>query len=178
VRGKITFARLASGFVFLLANPEFYSYLASWRVVIHTLDKYSNQDLIISQVAHAFCIFPLFQYGDTRLFFSFFFSKEIWDLSRHICLFGHIDEISLGTFSILSVDPISWWKYIENQSQIFVRILVVTFPACIMWFNHKEFLCVCFGALALPAWFHHYMKPVTTYTFSDCCCYYLHVLKI
>jgi hypothetical protein len=29
-------ARLASGFVFLLANPEFYSHLASWRVVIRT----------------------------------------------------------------------------------------------------------------------------------------------
>jgi hypothetical protein len=25
-----------SGFVFLLANPEFYSHLASWRVVIRT----------------------------------------------------------------------------------------------------------------------------------------------
>jgi hypothetical protein len=29
-------ARLASGFVFLLANPKFYSQLASWRVVIRT----------------------------------------------------------------------------------------------------------------------------------------------
>jgi hypothetical protein len=29
-------ARLVSGFVFLLVNPEFYSHLASWRVVIHT----------------------------------------------------------------------------------------------------------------------------------------------
>jgi hypothetical protein len=29
-------ARLASGFVFLLAIPEFYSHLASWRVVIRT----------------------------------------------------------------------------------------------------------------------------------------------
>jgi hypothetical protein len=28
--------RLASGSVFLLANPKFYSYLASWRVVIRT----------------------------------------------------------------------------------------------------------------------------------------------
>jgi hypothetical protein len=29
-----TLARLASWFVFLLANPEFHSHLASWRVVI------------------------------------------------------------------------------------------------------------------------------------------------
>jgi hypothetical protein len=29
-------ARLASEFVFLLANPEFYSRLVSWRVVIRT----------------------------------------------------------------------------------------------------------------------------------------------
>jgi hypothetical protein len=29
-------ARLASGFAFLLANPEFYSHLASWRVVIRS----------------------------------------------------------------------------------------------------------------------------------------------
>jgi hypothetical protein len=29
--------RLASGFVFLLANLEFYSHLASWRLVIRTL---------------------------------------------------------------------------------------------------------------------------------------------
>jgi hypothetical protein len=35
VRGK-KIARLTSGFVFLLANPEFYSHLASWRVVIRT----------------------------------------------------------------------------------------------------------------------------------------------
>jgi hypothetical protein len=35
VRGGKTLARLASGFVFLLANPEF-SHLASWRVVIRT----------------------------------------------------------------------------------------------------------------------------------------------
>jgi hypothetical protein len=34
-RGK-KLARIASGFVFLLANPEFYSHLASWRVVIRT----------------------------------------------------------------------------------------------------------------------------------------------
>jgi hypothetical protein len=31
-------ARLASGLAFLLANPEFYSHLASWRVVIRTPD--------------------------------------------------------------------------------------------------------------------------------------------
>jgi hypothetical protein len=30
VKGKKTLARLVSGFVFLLANPEFYSHLASW----------------------------------------------------------------------------------------------------------------------------------------------------
>jgi hypothetical protein len=36
VRGKTNFARLASEFVFLLANPEFYSHLASWQVVIRT----------------------------------------------------------------------------------------------------------------------------------------------
>jgi hypothetical protein len=29
-------SRLASGFVFLLANPEVFLHLASWRVVIHT----------------------------------------------------------------------------------------------------------------------------------------------
>jgi hypothetical protein len=28
--------RLASGFLFLLAKPEFYSHLASWQVVIPT----------------------------------------------------------------------------------------------------------------------------------------------
>jgi hypothetical protein len=36
VRGKKDLARLANGFAFLLANPEFYSHLASWRVVIRT----------------------------------------------------------------------------------------------------------------------------------------------
>jgi hypothetical protein len=36
VRGVKTLAKLASGFVFLLANSKFYSHLASWRVVIHT----------------------------------------------------------------------------------------------------------------------------------------------
>jgi hypothetical protein len=30
------------GFVFLLANPEFYSHLASWRVVIRTPANYSR----------------------------------------------------------------------------------------------------------------------------------------
>jgi hypothetical protein len=34
--GKEPLARLASGFVFLFANSEFYSNLASWRVVIRT----------------------------------------------------------------------------------------------------------------------------------------------
>jgi hypothetical protein len=34
--GEKNLARLAIGFVFLLANPEFYSHLASWRVVIRT----------------------------------------------------------------------------------------------------------------------------------------------
>jgi hypothetical protein len=38
-RGK-TIVRLASGFVFLLANPEFCSHLASWRVVIFTPSMY------------------------------------------------------------------------------------------------------------------------------------------
>jgi hypothetical protein len=33
---KKKLARLASGFVFLLTNPEFFSHLASWRVVIRT----------------------------------------------------------------------------------------------------------------------------------------------
>jgi hypothetical protein len=33
-----TLARLASVFVFLLANHKFYSHLASWRVVICTPD--------------------------------------------------------------------------------------------------------------------------------------------
>jgi hypothetical protein len=32
-------ARLASGFASSLANPEFYSHLASWRVVICTSDS-------------------------------------------------------------------------------------------------------------------------------------------
>jgi hypothetical protein len=36
VRGEKILARLASGFVFLLAKPEFYSHLASWRVVFWT----------------------------------------------------------------------------------------------------------------------------------------------
>jgi hypothetical protein len=36
VRGGKTLARLASMFVFLLAIPEFYLHLASWRVVIRT----------------------------------------------------------------------------------------------------------------------------------------------
>jgi hypothetical protein len=36
VEGKKTLAMLASEFVFLLANPEFYSHLASWRVVTRT----------------------------------------------------------------------------------------------------------------------------------------------
>jgi hypothetical protein len=31
--GRKTLARLANGFVFLLANPEFYSHLVSWSVV-------------------------------------------------------------------------------------------------------------------------------------------------
>jgi hypothetical protein len=43
--GKIL-ARLASGFVFWLANREFYSHLASWRVVIRT------PDVIIKHVCH------------------------------------------------------------------------------------------------------------------------------
>jgi hypothetical protein len=38
VREKINLASLASGLVFLLANPEFYSHLASWQVVIRTPD--------------------------------------------------------------------------------------------------------------------------------------------
>jgi hypothetical protein len=33
-RLKQILARLASGFAFLLANPEFHSHLTSWRVVI------------------------------------------------------------------------------------------------------------------------------------------------
>jgi hypothetical protein len=36
VRGKKILARLVVGFVFLLAKPEFYSHVASWRVVIRT----------------------------------------------------------------------------------------------------------------------------------------------
>jgi hypothetical protein len=35
-RGKKTLARLASEFVFLLANLEFYLHLASWRAIIRT----------------------------------------------------------------------------------------------------------------------------------------------
>jgi hypothetical protein len=38
VGGKKILARLASGFVFLLANSKFYSHLASWLVVIRTPD--------------------------------------------------------------------------------------------------------------------------------------------
>jgi hypothetical protein len=46
VSGKKNLARLASGFVFLLANPEFYLHLTSWRVVIRTpgLCMYIQQD--------------------------------------------------------------------------------------------------------------------------------------
>jgi hypothetical protein len=33
---KQPLSRLMSGFVFLLAKPEFYSHLASWRMVIRT----------------------------------------------------------------------------------------------------------------------------------------------
>jgi hypothetical protein len=40
VGGEKTLARLASGFVFLLANPDFNSSLASWRVVIRTIVLY------------------------------------------------------------------------------------------------------------------------------------------
>jgi hypothetical protein len=36
VRGKKKLSKLASGFVFLLAKLNFYSYLASWQVVIRT----------------------------------------------------------------------------------------------------------------------------------------------
>jgi hypothetical protein len=36
VRGEKILTRLASGFVFLLAKPEFCSHLASWLVVIRT----------------------------------------------------------------------------------------------------------------------------------------------
>jgi hypothetical protein len=36
VREKKILVRLASGFVYLFAKPEFYSHLASWRVVIRT----------------------------------------------------------------------------------------------------------------------------------------------
>jgi hypothetical protein len=36
VGGKKKLSRLASRFVFLFANPEFYLHLASWRVVIGT----------------------------------------------------------------------------------------------------------------------------------------------
>jgi hypothetical protein len=35
-RDKKNPTRVASGFVFLLAKPEFYSHLASWRVLIST----------------------------------------------------------------------------------------------------------------------------------------------
>jgi hypothetical protein len=38
VRAERNRARLASGFVFLFANPEFYSHLVSWRVDIRTPD--------------------------------------------------------------------------------------------------------------------------------------------
>jgi hypothetical protein len=37
VRGKKTLARLANGFVFLLAKSEFYSHWASWRLVMAPL---------------------------------------------------------------------------------------------------------------------------------------------
>jgi hypothetical protein len=46
-RGEKTLAMLASGFVFLLANPEFYSQLVSWRVVIH-VPLVSVPDTILS----------------------------------------------------------------------------------------------------------------------------------
>jgi hypothetical protein len=41
--GKKILFMLANGLVFLLANPEFYSHLASWRVVIHTAVRVSKR---------------------------------------------------------------------------------------------------------------------------------------
>jgi hypothetical protein len=41
VRRKKKLAILASGFVLLLAKPEIFSQLASWRVVIRTLGSLS-----------------------------------------------------------------------------------------------------------------------------------------
>jgi hypothetical protein len=46
VIGEKTLARLASWFVFLLANPEFHSHLASWRVVTRNpKDGYKQTEL-------------------------------------------------------------------------------------------------------------------------------------
>jgi hypothetical protein len=49
-RGTKKLARLASRFVFLLANPEFYSQLASWRVVIRTPAYMLLQENVVLQL--------------------------------------------------------------------------------------------------------------------------------
>jgi hypothetical protein len=41
VKGEQTLATMASGFLFLLAKPEFHSHLASWRVHVHTPVRFS-----------------------------------------------------------------------------------------------------------------------------------------
>jgi hypothetical protein len=52
--GEKTLTRLASGFVCLLANPEFYSHLASWQVVIRTpeLDYFSKHIQLVECEIH------------------------------------------------------------------------------------------------------------------------------
>jgi hypothetical protein len=44
---KKQLARLASGFVFLLASPEFYSHLASWRVIMCTPDVRDRKEEVV-----------------------------------------------------------------------------------------------------------------------------------
>jgi hypothetical protein len=52
-------ARLASELVYLLTNPELYSHLASWRVVIRTLDF----SLLKSTVRKKFSLLAWCVYG-------------------------------------------------------------------------------------------------------------------
>jgi hypothetical protein len=67
--------RLASGFVFLLTNPEFYSHLASWRVVIRTPATYMYLVRALQQFCKqmpAYCLllcaFALLQYSIVNCF--------------------------------------------------------------------------------------------------------------
>jgi hypothetical protein len=56
VRGEETLAKLANGFIFLLAKPEFFSHLASWREVIRTPGRLIMSYLTLIQNVFNFCI--------------------------------------------------------------------------------------------------------------------------